>query len=287
MLLLRDELQALEQSLTLAFRASISSPANERVAFVAQHLIKQAVGKARAPPPVPVQRSPAETRMIVAEMNVVGQEIARALNATVAKAADGHALHGGSLLRMVAAALMHRSSRRGSGARPVTKTWLNWGDSFVDTDPRQQIREFFRPGDERGPAGLLRSLRAIPSGRCVSTYFTVWRPTSLDAIRMMMAGRATGKGLNVKGKSAKTGALSGFVPFLQISDERHKRRICVSPPSASTRVFYPSEAARSSARSALQCVLDEMLAAVSAARAALDDEETAAVSLADDAKRRQ
>ena len=38
------------------------------------------------------------------------------------------------------------------------------------------------------------------------------------ALRMMLEGRATGKGLNVKGKSAKTGELSGFVPFLQISE---------------------------------------------------------------------
>ena len=53
----------------------------------------------------------------------------------------------------------------------------------------------------------------------------MWRPTSLDAIRMLMLGKATGKGLNVKGKSAKQGRLSGFVPFVQISEERHKRRL--------------------------------------------------------------
>ena len=46
---------------------------------------------------------------------------------------------------------------------------------------------------------------------------------------MMMAGKATGKGLNVKGKSAKRGVLSGYVPFLQISDEAHKSKMGTSP----------------------------------------------------------
>ena len=32
----------------------------------------------------------------------------------------------------------------------------------------------------------------------------------------MIEGAATGKGLNVKGKSARQGVLSGFVPFLQV-----------------------------------------------------------------------
>ena len=38
-----------------------------------------------------------------------------------------------------------------------------------------------------------------------------------DAIAKMLSGAAVGKGLNVKGKSAKKGVLSGFVPFVQIS----------------------------------------------------------------------
>ena len=33
---------------------------------------------------------------------------------------------------------------------------------------------------------------------------------------------ATGKPLTIKGKSARKGELSGFVPFLQISDNKHK-----------------------------------------------------------------
>ena len=66
-----------------------------------------------------------------------------------------------------------------------------------------------------------------------STFFSVWRPTSYDAIRMMMVGQATGKSLNVKGKSAKRGKLSGFVPFIQISDPNHVGAVSdVSPPGA-------------------------------------------------------
>jgi hypothetical protein len=38
-----------------------------------------------------------------------------------------------------------------------------------------------------------------------ATVFTVWRPTSDEAIKNMMLGVATGKGLDIKGKSAKRG----------------------------------------------------------------------------------
>ena len=37
------------------------------------------------------------------------------------------------------------------------------------------------------------------------------QPAKADAISKMMDGSGTGKGLNVKGKSAKTGRLSGAV----------------------------------------------------------------------------
>ena len=36
-----------------------------------------------------------------------------------------------------------------------------------------------------------------------ANVFTVWRPTSDEAIKNMMLGIATGKGLDIKGKSAK------------------------------------------------------------------------------------
>ena len=52
---------------------------------------------------------------------------------------------------------------------------------------------------------------------------------------MMIKGTACGKGLNVKGKSAKTGEISGFVPLLQISEEEHKHR-CASRRASRTRI---------------------------------------------------
>ena len=91
-----------------------------------------------------------------------------------------------------------------------------------------------------------------------STFFSVWRPTSKDAIRMMITGRATGKGLNIKGKSAKRGELSGFVPFLQISEEEHKKMVGTSPRDARLRIFFRSAAARATAVSELRKVLAAM-----------------------------
>lgn len=40
----------------------------------------------------------------------------------------------------------------------------------------------------------------------------------------MMKGNATGKGMDIKGKSAKRGRLSGLVPFIQIHDEEHRHK---------------------------------------------------------------
>ena len=93
-----------------------------------------------------------------------------------------------------------------------------------------------------------------------STFFSVWRPTSQDAVRMMITGRAVGKGLNIKGKSAKKGELSGFVPFLQISEEAHKKLVGTSPRDARLRIFYRSAAARATAVSELRRVLASMQA---------------------------
>ena len=70
----------------------------------------------------------------------------------------------------------------------------------------------------------------------------------------MLGGTATGKGLNVKGKSAKKGVLSAFVPFLQISEESHKTAVATSPPDARTRIFYQSRELRDQAAEALEPV---------------------------------
>jgi len=60
-------------------------------------------------------------------------------------------------------------------------------------------------------------------------------------------GRAVGKGLNVKGKSAKRGRLSGFVPFLQISDNRHKQDVEASMSDAPVQLFFQRRDERSHA----------------------------------------
>jgi hypothetical protein len=72
----------------------------------------------------------------------------------------------------------------------------------------------------------------------------------------MLSGNAVGKGLNVKGKSAKQGVLSGFVPFIQISDNKHKSMIEQSPANSRLTIYYKTKAAREEARKALQNVLD-------------------------------
>ena len=41
----------------------------------------------------------------------------------------------------------------------------------------------------------------------------------------MIGKVGVGKGLNIKGKSAKMNCLSGLVPFVQISDNMHKQMI--------------------------------------------------------------
>jgi hypothetical protein len=53
-----------------------------------------------------------------------------------------------------------------------------------------------------------------------------------------------GKGLNIKGKSAKRGRQQGLVPFLQISYEEHKDQVAGSPPEARSRIFFNSEDVR-------------------------------------------
>mmetsp|Transcript_116694 Transcript_116694/g.182384 ORF Transcript_116694/g.182384 Transcript_116694/m.182384 type:complete len:1063 (-) Transcript_116694:255-3443(-) len=119
-------------------------------------------------------------------------------------------------------------------------------DSYK-TDPRKLIADFFRPGDSRGPFGSLQQLEVESPEQPSSSWFAVFRPTSRDAIAKMLNGNAVGKGLNVKGKSAKKNRLSGYVPFVQISDNEHKQIIEKMPETSRVRVFYRNEAARQDA----------------------------------------
>eukprot|EP00746_Dinoflagellata_sp_MGD_P121065 gnl/MRDRNA2_/MRDRNA2_56361_c0_seq1.p1 gnl/MRDRNA2_/MRDRNA2_56361_c0~~gnl/MRDRNA2_/MRDRNA2_56361_c0_seq1.p1 ORF type:complete len:1065 (+),score=203.09 gnl/MRDRNA2_/MRDRNA2_56361_c0_seq1:103-3297(+) len=122
------------------------------------------------------------------------------------------------------------------------------------TDPRKCVADFFQPGDSRGPLGSLQLSKLTPKANEKTDWFIVFRPTSRDAIAKMLAGVAVGKSLNVKGKSAKKGKLSGFVPFIQISDNDHKEKIEESPSNARLAMYYKSREARDKALAMLEAV---------------------------------
>merc|ERR1711881_537958 len=85
-----------------------------------------------------------------------------------------------------------------------------------------------------------------------ASIMTVWRPTSNDAMRKMMEGSGVGKGLDIKGKSAKKGLLSAFVPFLQIHEEADKALVQPIGSRYRMRVYYSSNEQR-------QQVIDTLL----------------------------
>jgi hypothetical protein len=154
----------------------------------------------------------------------------------------------------------------------------SWSKTFIRLDPRQQIHRFYNEVAQTGltlveesGGDSAKTVRAVtledlrPLFRFLpinlASVFSVWRPTSHDAIRKMMTGDAVGKGLDIKGKSAKRGKLSGYVPFLQISDNNHKRKIRRLSPNHNIRVFYKSNCrrARDIAIVELEKVLTEMI----------------------------
>jgi len=125
--------------------------------------------------------------------------------------------------------------------------------STVDrTDPRQVLADFYANGDARGPCGSLR-LRGFEPDSLMgeTTWFAVYRPTSPIAIEKMSNGMAVGKYLNIKGESATEGTLAGYVPFVAISDNEHKKLISKSPPDARVNVYYKNPACREEALTAL------------------------------------
>merc|ERR1712007_180534 len=105
----------------------------------------------------------------------------------------------------------------------------------MGADPRKLIRDFYQTGDSHGPLGVKR---LGPCSEPLTQWFAIFRPTSRDAIAKMLGGVAVGKGLNVKGKSAKKGVLSGFVPFLQISENHHKEAVEKPCIDATFKIFY-------------------------------------------------
>lgn len=113
---------------------------------------------------------------------------------------------------------------------------------------------------EADPRKLIADFYSARAAKLNAAYFCVFRPCSRDAITKLINGAGVGKSLNVKGKSAKKGVLSGFVPFLQISDDAHKVDIEHSPSHGRVSIFYKTDHARSDAYKLLQIVLDEMIA---------------------------
>ena len=128
------------------------------------------------------------------------------------------------------------------------------------TDPRAGIAEFYGRGDAHGPAGTLaaRGVVGAPPPGVQSAWFAVYRPCSRDSIAKMLGRVGTGKGLNIKGKSAKKNRLSGFVPFCQISQNGDKAALEAAPADARVRIFYKEESACELARKAFESILLEL-----------------------------
>ncbi len=146
------------------------------------------------------------------------------------------------------------------------KRKLEWLKSFYRLDPRWQICNFFddlaHEGVERiDESGHIELSRMPFIMRAFSRVgvFSVWRPTSNEAIRRMITGEGTGKGMDIKGKSAVRGKWSGFVPFLQIHRDEDKLKIGSLRSDTRVRVFYPNEVSRNRAFLTLSMVRTKMV----------------------------
>jgi hypothetical protein len=144
---------------------------------------------------------------------------------------------------------------------------------------RVKIEKFFnivaQEGDNLGSVADAEevALRDLTTDLCfeMASVFTVWRPTSLDAIRRMMLREGVGKGLDIKGKSAKKGILSVFVPFMQIHEEKHKSMVQTLPKGLRMRIFYGTPQARETAASNMRLVPSDMGNGQKEAMNVLDD----------------
>jgi len=154
----------------------------------------------------------------------------------------------------------------------------DWASSFRRTDPRYQILKYFNDVatsgvdniEEDGNVTRAELLSPILAMWRRAAVFTVWRPTSTEAIQKMMLGRGTGKGLNIKGKSAKGGELSGYVPFVQINEDTHKAMIKTLPRDARIRIFYRKREIRDEAAERLREISKNMTDAVEEAKKVLE-----------------
>ena len=142
---------------------------------------------------------------------------------------------------------------------------MRWLSSFRRLDPRYQIYNFFQDVAQEGVDNIIKSKIQIFQQPALlklltrASAFSVWRPTSIDAIRKMMSGEATGKGLEIKGKSAKKGILSSLVPFVQIYKDEHKKCIREHVKDRTIRVFFSTEQARDEVVELLNDVVEMMM----------------------------
>uniref|UniRef100_A0A7S2G2G8 Uncharacterized protein n=1 Tax=Haptolina brevifila TaxID=156173 RepID=A0A7S2G2G8_9EUKA len=303
LLISQAEQSTLEILLADAVMQSIRlSPGKEQFAFIGQCLLAHVES---TPPPTVDEKKVRATNPSRSELNAELKEIAnvlsRKLNATRGQSAPIRALaealvgdgpkpevpppaplavpstlpsppkpRPAATTKKLLKSLPSSKQMISRNSTPETISKMNvasWTESFMATDPRKQLYELFQPGTE--PSALEQAIWAQMGGQTASSYFTVWRPTSYDAIRLMMEGKATGKSLNVKGKSAKKGKLSGLVPFLQISDAAHKDKLPTSPATAVLRLYFKSPESRDAAQSKLEEVRQQMAARSSVAKAAI------------------
>lgn len=165
--------------------------------------------------------------------------------------------------------------------KQLRQKFVIWASSFVRLDPRYRIHRFFQGIAQRGELKLQdavfqkkkreslladdhkrKARELLTSCFNMASVFTVWRPCSEDAIRKMMQGKGVGKGLDIKGKSAKFGRCSGYVPFLQIHNEEDKKKIDLLPRDARMRIFYTTEETRQLAVDTMEKVKEEMMETV-------------------------
>ena len=157
----------------------------------------------------------------------------------------------------------------------------DWLKSLSLRDPRFCIKAFFddvaMDGCNKIEEGTFHPELLSPLMKYFqrSSVFSVWRPTSIVSIEKMMRGHGVGKGLDIKGKSAKKGKLSAFIPFLQIHEEEHKKKIRNLPSGGRIRIFYKKEVARDRAYGILTGVLNEMLEKVAVAEKAAEEKRQA------------
>jgi len=166
-----------------------------------------------------------------------------------------------------------RRRARADRLRPeLRQKIVNWLISFHRLDPRYKILTFFNLVASEGAdqlvneedddiltddlwdesttsrrnstSQLTKVERMLRDAFNTTSILTVWRPCRNAAIRKMMEGSGVGKGLDIKGKSALRGDLSGYVPFLQIHEEPHKSAVSKIGRKAKMRVYYSSRTAR-------------------------------------------